>query len=126
MTTTDSAIDLTSPPNLYLYLNYANHSDENKMDFNNTNNFNINKTTNAHINLSQPLPTPIIATHTTSNKPVQLSKNVNPLGKDKRLRTAVRIAAEKGLQAMIDLYERKEPSLLRKGNRFSVFFSYAL
>lgn len=36
-------------------------------------------------------------------------------GKNSSLREALRMASIQGLDAMIDLYERKEPEILRKG-----------
>lgn len=63
------------------------------------------------------LPTPIVPKRTLT------IKRVPSLGKDNRpghgrrtaVRAALRLAAIEGLHAMNELYDRKEPSLLRKG-----------
>lgn len=49
---------------------------------------------------------------TTVNK----KKNKNKKRKNTVFNEALRTAALQGLNAMIDLYERKEPELLRKGH----------
>ena len=43
------------------------------------------------------------------------TKNKNQKRKNAALNEAVRVASIQGLNAMIDLYERKEPEILRKG-----------
>lgn len=39
---------------------------------------------------------------------------------DSVMRAALRLAARQGLEAMIDLYDKKEPNLLKKGERKGV------
>lgn len=43
------------------------------------------------------------------------NKNKNKKRKNSALNAAIQAAAEQGLNAMIDLYERVEPEILRKG-----------
>lgn len=42
-------------------------------------------------------------------------------GKNSTLREALRLASLQGLDAMIDLYEREEPEILKKGQLINIF-----
>lgn len=75
------------------------------------------------------LPSPITASNiyyiTRIDQEARMSlKNISAIdeasrlknrGKNSTLREALRVASLQGLDAMIDLYERKEPEILRKG-----------
>lgn len=62
------------------------------------------------------LPTPIVPRRTLTIQRTPLSKeNSANNGRSTAIRSALRLAAIEGLEAMNDLYDRKEPNLLRKG-----------
>lgn len=85
--------------------NYTNENDTNK----NNNQTNI-------IQRPDSLPTPIVPKQTIIIQRTPLRKINRPLnGKGSSVRAALRLAAIEGLKAMNDLYERKEPNLIRKG-----------
>lgn len=54
-------------------------------------------------------------TATTTAKSKTKKRNKNKKRKNSAFNDAVQVAALQGLNAMIDLYERKEPEILRKG-----------
>lgn len=51
----------------------------------------------------------------TDSKTIQLGISADRNGKDSIIRSALRVAARQGLEAMIELYDKKEPSLRNKG-----------
>jgi hypothetical protein len=54
------------------------------------------------------------------NETVAKKRSKNKYRKNPGLRQAVQDAAQKGLSAMIDLYERKEPEIYRKGSNLKL------
>lgn len=60
------------------------------------------------------LPTPIRSELNLDNDFIEPITERNGK-KSNHLRTALRVAARQGLEAMVELYEKKEPHLLRKG-----------
>lgn len=77
-----------------------------------------------------PAPSPSPQTPTKSNayktsdhdfQTIQLGISGDRNGKDSNFRSALRVAARQGLEAMIELYDKKEPSLRNKGQFYFVF-----
>lgn len=64
-------------------------------------------------NLPPTQSIPIQQNFHTNN--IQYDKASNRSGKDSIIRAALRVAARQGLEAMVELYDKKEPNLLKKG-----------
>lgn len=85
-----------------------------------------NKTIGQPINLILPA----LAAPRTPNKQlftvktIKLSKTDERDDNDSVIRAAMRIAARQGLEAMIELYEKKEPNFMRRGEHLIEFPVY--
>lgn len=94
--------------NSFQFTNNINDSNSNSNKLNNSNNSIIYQ-------LISSTPAPSISKQLITIKTLKSEKTINRNGKDSVIRAALRVAARQGLEAMVELYDKKEPNLLRRG-----------